>query len=84
MLAHSLRRRPSIKAALVQRLVFAGLRSIARCYGSAYCWRRVQANTDPMSVKRWASVVGDSQYPFSPSQYFMMAGVRAHSIHRPM
>ena len=29
MLAHSLRRWPSIKQALVRRLVFAGLRSIA-------------------------------------------------------
>ena len=50
------RLRPSIKPALVQRLVFAGLRSIAHWSGSAYCWKRVQAGTDTMSVKYWASV----------------------------
>ena len=59
------------------------LRSIARCSGSAYCWWRVQADTNPMSVKCWASGTGAGQYPFSPSQYFMLAGVRAHIIHRP-
>ena len=37
-------------------------------YSSAYCWRRVQADTDPMSVKCRTSVVGVGQYPFSPSQ----------------
>ena len=37
--------------------------------GSAYCWRRVQANT----TKCWASVAVAGQYPFSPSQYFMLA-----------
>ena len=41
--------------------------------GSAYCWRRVQANTDPISVKCWASVAGAGQYLFSPSQYLMLA-----------
>ena len=35
--------------------------------------------TDQMSVKCWASVACDGQYPFSPSQYFMLAGARAHS-----
>ena len=45
----------------------------ARWSGSAYCWRRVQADTDPMSVKCWASVAGAGQYPFSPSHYFMLA-----------
>ena len=59
------------------------LRSIARWSGSAYCRRRVQADTDPMSVKCCASVGSAGQYPFSPSQYFMLAGVTAHSIHRP-
>ena len=34
------------------------LHSIARWSGSADCWRRVQADTDPMSVKCWASVAG--------------------------
>ena len=51
--------------------------------GSAYCWQRVQADTDPMSVKCWASVTAAGQYPFSPSQYFMLAKLRSHSIHRP-
>ena len=81
MPAHHLRRWPSIKPALVQRLVFAGLRSIARWSGSAYCWRQLDADTDPTSVKCWASVTG--QYPFSPRQYFMMVRVHAHSIQRP-
>ena len=40
--------------------------------GIAYCWRRLQSDTKPMSVKCWASVVGAGQYPFSPSQYFML------------
>ena len=31
------------------------------------------ADTDPMSVKCWASVAGAGQYPFSPSQHFMLA-----------
>ena len=47
------------------------LHSIARW--SAYCWRQVQADTDPMSVKCWASVAGAGQYPFSPSRYFVLA-----------
>ena len=40
--------------------------------GIAYCWRRLQADTDPTSVKCWASITGAGQYPFSPSQYFML------------
>ena len=75
MLAHRLRRWPSIKPALVQRLVFAGLR-VWQC-----CWRQVQANTAPMSVKCWASVACTGQHPSSTSQYFMLAGLRAHSMH---
>ena len=59
------------------------LREAARWSGSAYCWWRVQADTDPMSLKCWASVASAGQYPFSPSQYFMLVGVSAHSIHRP-
>ena len=51
--------------------------------GSAYCWWRVQADTDPMSVKYWASITGAGQYPFSPRQYFMLVGLRAHGIHHP-
>ena len=38
--------------------------------GTAYCWRRLQADTDPMYVKCWAGDAG--QYPFSPSQYIML------------
>ena len=33
---------------------------------------RLQADTDPMSVKCWASVDGGVQYPFGPSQYFIL------------
>ena len=73
MLAHHLRRWPSIKPALAQRLEFAGLRSKARWSGNAYYWRRIQGDTDPMSGKCWASVAGAGQYPFSTSQYFMLA-----------
>ena len=40
--------------------------------GIVYCWPRLQADTDPMSVKCWASVAGAGQYPLSPSQYFML------------
>ena len=36
-----------------------------------FCWlwcvHRVQADTDPMSVKGWASITGAGQYPFSQS-----------------
>ena len=59
ILAHRLRRWPSIKPALVQRLVFAGICES----GSVYCWQRVQADTDPMHVKCWAHVAGAGQYP---------------------
>ena len=41
--------------------------------GSGYCWRQLQADTDPMSVKCWVSIAVVGQYPFSPSQYFMLA-----------
>ena len=40
--------------------------------GIAYCWRRLQANTDSMFVKCWASVAGAGQYPSSLSQYFIL------------
>ena len=40
---------------------------------SSYCWWRVQTDTNPMSVKCWASVAGAGQYSFSPSQCFMLA-----------
>ena len=49
-------------------------RSIVGWSGSAYCWQQVPADTEPMSVKCWASV---------PSQHFALAGVCTHSIHRP-
>ena len=35
-----------------------------------------------MSVRCWASVDVAGQYPFSPSQYFMLAGACAHSAWR--
>ena len=35
-----------------------------------------------MSVKCWARVAGAGQYPFSPSQYLMLAGARALSAWR--
>ena len=63
MLAHRPRRWPSIKQALVQRLVFAD----SSWSGNAYCWRRLLAEIDPMSGKCWASVAGAGQYPFSLS-----------------
>ena len=50
--------------------------------GSAYCWWRLQADTHPMSAKCWASIAGAGQFPFSPSQYFMLAGAHAHSAWR--
>ena len=44
---------------------------------NAFCWlwcvHRVQADTDAMYVKCWASVAGAGQYPYSPSQYLMLA-----------
>ena len=33
----------------------------------SYCWRKFQADIDPMSVKCWASVAGAGQYLFSLS-----------------
>ena len=44
---------------------------------AAYCWLRSQADTDPMSVKCWASVTGAGQYSFSPSQYFILSYLHA-------
>ena len=40
--------------------------------GIAHCWRRLQADTDPMYIKCWAIVAGAGQYPFNHSQYFML------------
>ena len=37
-----------------------------------YYWWRLQADTDSMYIKCWASVARAGQYPFSPSQYFML------------
>ena len=48
----------------------------------AACWRPVQADTDPMSVKHWASF-GAGQYPFSPGQYFMLAVPVSSQIYWP-
>ena len=49
------------------------LRSISCWSDGTYCWQRLQVDTDPMSVKCWASVAGAVQYPFSPSQFFILA-----------
>ena len=57
MLAHRLLCWPSIKPAMGQRLVLAD----SSWSGSAYCWWQLQADTDPMSVKCWASVAGAGQ-----------------------
>ena len=92
------RRRANIETALCEYPVFAnttcqlnaGLTLVhrRRLWPSPNQWRwcvsRVQADTDPMSGKCWASIAGSGQYPFSPGQYFMLAGVCTHSrpIHR--
>ena len=47
---------------------------------AAYCWPRLQADTHPMSVKCWASVAGVGQYPFCPSQYFILPYLHAGGI----
>ena len=69
MLDQRLRRWADVVQMLYKCFVFAGNSSWS---GIAYCWRRWQADTDSMSVKCWASVVSAGQYPFSPSQYFML------------
>ena len=47
---------------------------------AAYCWPQLQADTDPMSLKSWASVVGAGQYPFCHSQYFILPYLHAGGI----
>ena len=64
------RRWADVVQMLYKCFVFAGNSSWS---GIAYCWRLLQADTNPMSGKCWASVAGAGQYPFSPSQYFMLA-----------
>ena len=54
------------------RVCWAAFNIAASLVLQSYCWRRLQADTDPLSVKCWASVAGAGQYPFSPSQYFML------------
>ena len=44
---------------------------------AAHCWPWLQADTDPMSVKCWASVTSAGQYPFCPSQYFILPYLHA-------
>ena len=65
----SLQRWSSIKPGLVQCLMFAD----SSWSDNAYCWWRLQADTDPMSGKCWSSVAGAEEYPFNPSQYIMLA-----------
>ena len=45
---------------------------ISSWFGISYFWLPLQADTNPMAFKLWASVAGAGQYPFSPSQYFML------------
>ena len=49
--------------------------------GSAYHWRRIQADTDPIYVKCSASVASVSIQCWSGDQdgFFMLAGARTHS-----
>ena len=60
MLAHSLRRWPSIKPALVQRFVFAGLRSTQLTQNIsitfAQCWTNVE-DVGPTLYKCYTNVV---------------------------
>ena len=49
---------------------------------AAYCWPQLQADTDPMAVKCRASVAGAGQYPFCPSQYFILRYLHAGGIVR--
>ena len=78
MLAHRLRRWPSIQPALAQRFVFAGLRAsmLVVTAGSVYKPTPTQylLNVGP------APPVRAGQYPFSPSQYLLVE-VHTHSIH---
>ena len=69
MLAYHLRRWLSIKPTLVQCLVFAGLRAgmLVVAAGGEY------KPTPPIVCEMLGSVAGAGQYPFSPSQYFMLA-----------
>ena len=115
MLAHRLPRWPSIKAALVQNLVFAELRvwqcmpqltrdSFGLMLGQRRRWwtnikltlaqcivlaghiilRAASTSEHRHNVLNVGPALGNAgQYPFSPSQYFMLTGLRAHSIHRP-
>ena len=79
MLAHRLRRGPASNQHWFNTSCLLGLCSIERWFGSAnllgsaYCWWQVQADTDPMYVKCWASDADVGQCPFSPSQYFILA-----------
>ena len=50
---------------------------------TAYCRPRLQADTDLMSVKCWASVAGAGQYPcLSLSQYFILPYLHTGGIVR--
>ena len=58
MLDQRRRRWADVVQMLYKCFIFAGNSSWS---GIAYCWRRLQADTDPMSVKCWASVAGARQ-----------------------
>ena len=68
MLDQRRRRWADVVQMLYKCFEFAGNSS----WSVVYCWWRLQADPYPMSVKCWASVAGAGQYPFSPSQYFML------------
>ena len=69
MLGQRRRRWPNVVQMLYKCFVFAGNSSWS---GIAYCWRRLQADTNPVSDKCWISAAGASQYPFSSSRYVML------------
>ena len=54
---------------LYKCFVFAGNSSWS---GIAYSLLRLQADTNPMSCKCWATIAGATQYPFNPIQYIML------------
>ena len=73
MQAQCLQRWPSIKPALLQCLLFAGLRS--KHVGMVVLTAGGECKPTPTQclLKCWASFTGAGQYPFSPCQYFMLA-----------
>ena len=76
LLGRRRRRRPTLTQLWVNvSYLLGGLVLLA-----AYCWPRLQADTDLMSVNCRASVVGAGQYPVCPSQYFILPYLHAGGI----